>query len=198
MLEEHTTAAVQRYLNGLGGGSTVEPVIRALLDRAVCRLRLVCTNLLFRRYPRLAQPPLNLQPDEVLSGVVERLLKALRSVRPQTVRDFFALANQHIRWELNDVARRLDEQTVVVPMEADLVPDRQSSGSGIGPNACRMLRAIEDLPEAEREVFDLVRIQGIPSVEVAEFLGVSTKTVQRRLSRAVVLLAAALSDLRPS
>jgi RNA polymerase sigma-70 factor (ECF subfamily) len=37
-------------------------------------------------------PPLNLQPDELLDAVVEHLLKAMRTVRPQTVRQFFALA----------------------------------------------------------------------------------------------------------
>ena len=42
----------------------------------------------------MAQPPLNLQPDELLGGVVERLLEAMREVHPQTVRQFFALANQ--------------------------------------------------------------------------------------------------------
>ena len=26
------------------------------------------------------------------------------------MREFFALANQHMRWELNDLARRLDSQ----------------------------------------------------------------------------------------
>jgi hypothetical protein len=45
----------------------------------------------------LTLPPLNLQPDELLGAVVERLLKALREVRPQTVRQFFTLANQHMR-----------------------------------------------------------------------------------------------------
>jgi hypothetical protein len=53
---------------------------------------------------------LNLQPDELLGAVVERLLKAMRTVRPQTVRQFFALVNLHMRWELNDLARRLDDQ----------------------------------------------------------------------------------------
>jgi RNA polymerase sigma-70 factor (ECF subfamily) len=51
----------------------------------------------------------NLQPNELLSGVLERLLKAMREVHPQTVRQLFALANQHMRWELNDLARRLDK-----------------------------------------------------------------------------------------
>ena len=54
--------------------------------------------MLFRKYPRLTQPPLNLQPEEMLSAVTERLLKAMREARPQTVRQFFALANQHMRW----------------------------------------------------------------------------------------------------
>jgi RNA polymerase sigma-70 factor (ECF subfamily) len=57
----------------------------------------------------LTLPPLNLQPDELLGAVLERLLKALGTVRPQTVRQYFALVNQHMRWELNDLARRLDE-----------------------------------------------------------------------------------------
>ena len=46
-----------------------------------------------------------------------------------------------------------------------------------------MLEAIDDLPEDEREVFDLVRIQGLTQAEAAEVLGVSAKTVQRRLNR---------------
>src|SRR5688572_5281699 len=96
--EEQTTAVVQRYLDELGGDTSAEPVIRALMDRATGRLQLLCKHLLYRSYPRLTRPPLNLQADELLSGVVERLLKALRTIRPQTVRQFFALANQHIRW----------------------------------------------------------------------------------------------------
>jgi len=61
-----------------------------------------------------------------------------------------------------------------------------------------MLQAIGDLPEEEREVFDLVRIQGMTQLEAAEVLGVSNKTVQRRLNRALLILSEALGDLRPS
>ena len=39
-----------------------------------------------------------------------------------------------------------------------------------------MLEAIDDLPEGEREAFDLVRIQGLTQAEAAEVLGVSVKT----------------------
>src|SRR5579859_8144410 len=103
MGEQSTTAAVQCYLDELAGVSPAEPVVRALLDRAVGRLHQLCVTLLYRSYPRLTHTPLNLQADELLGAVVERLLKALRAARPATTRQFFALACQHMRWELNDM-----------------------------------------------------------------------------------------------
>jgi RNA polymerase sigma-70 factor (ECF subfamily) len=197
MPEGNTTAAVQRYLDALAEGVPAEPIIRALLDQSVRRLQLLCANLLQRSYPRLTRPPLNLQSDELLDAVVERLLKALREVRPETVRQFFALANQHIRWELNGLACRLDEQPARIELREELVPGPPSSSSTLSSDARRMLAAIEGLPEDEREAFDLVRIQGTTQAEAAQVLNVSTKTVQRRLNRAVMLLAETLSDLRP-
>jgi RNA polymerase sigma factor (sigma-70 family) len=198
MSEEDTTAVVQRYLNELAEDSPTEPIVRALLDRAAHRLHVLCANLLHRSYPRLTKPPLNLETEEILGGVVEGLLKAMRSIRPQTVRQFFALANQHMRWQLNDLARRLDEQPAAVELREGFVPAAASSGSGLTPDGRRMLDAIDNLPEDEREVFGLVRLQGLTQVEAAEVLEVSAKTVQRRLNRARLLLAEELDDLRPN
>jgi RNA polymerase sigma factor (sigma-70 family) len=198
MSQEHTTAVVQRYLDELAEDSPSEPIVRALLDSAVRRLHLLCASLLHRSYPRLTQPPLHLQADELLGAVAERLLKAMREVRPPTVRQFFALANQHMRWELNDLARRLDEQPPAVELREGLVPAPEGSGSGLTPNGRRMLEAIENLPEDEREAFDLVRVQGISQTEAARVLGVSTITVKRRLNRGVRLLTEKLADLRPN
>jgi RNA polymerase sigma-70 factor (ECF subfamily) len=195
--EEQTTAAVQRYLDELAQDSPAEPIVRALLDRAVRRLHLLCATLLYRSYPRLTQPPLNLQADELLGAVAERLLKALRQIHPQTVRQFFALANQHMRWELNDLARRLDEQPAAAELRDNLVPAPDTSGSGLSPVGRRMLDAIGNLPEDEREAFDLVRVQGLTQVEAARLLGVSAVTVKRRLNRGLRLLTEALGDLRP-
>jgi RNA polymerase sigma-70 factor (ECF subfamily) len=188
---------VQRYLDALAGDTPPEPIVRALLDRAARRLETLCRTLLVRSYPRLMQPPLNLQPDEMLGAVVERLLKALRQVRPQTVRQFFALVNQHMRWELNDLARRLDKQPNILGLEEARLPAPPSTHSELSPGAQRMLTAINELPEEEREVFSLVRIQGLTHAETAEVLGVSAKTVQRRLNRSLVLLAKELDHLHP-
>ena len=110
-----------------------------------------------------------LEPETDSAGrVVAGLLKALREVRPQTVRQFFALANQHMRWQLNDLARRLDEQPRAGALaESGVAAPPGSSDSCLSQDARRMLRAIEGLPEAEREVFELVRIQGLPYAEAA-------------------------------
>jgi RNA polymerase sigma-70 factor (ECF subfamily) len=200
MEEGHTTAAVQRYLDEwptLAGDSPTGPVVRALLGRSVRRLHRLCATVLYRSFPRLTRPPLNLQADELLGAVVERLLKALREARPTSARQFFALACQHMRWELNDQARRLDEQPVALELPDESVPAPASSGSGLTPDARRMLEAIERLPEGEREAFELVRIQGMSQLEAARVLGVSVATVNRRLSRGLQLLAAALGDLYP-
>jgi hypothetical protein len=57
-------------------------------------------------------------PAELLSrktgrsglGLMRRPAEDQREARPRTVRELFALANQHMRRELNDLARRLDNQ----------------------------------------------------------------------------------------
>jgi RNA polymerase sigma-70 factor (ECF subfamily) len=198
MSDGRTTAAVQHYLDALAEDSPAEPIVRALLERAARRLQVLCAHLLHRGYPRLTRPPLNLATDEVLGGLVEGLLQALRSIRPHTVRQFFALANQHMRWQLNDLARRLDKRPAFVKLHEGLVPAPGNSDSGLTPNGRRMLEAIDHLPEDEREVFSLVRIQGLTQAEAAEVLDVSAKTVQRRLNRSLLLLTEKLADLRPS
>jgi RNA polymerase sigma factor (sigma-70 family) len=200
MNPDRTTFVVQKYLDELAGaeaGSDAELVISALLGRAARRLERLCATLLYRSYPRLAQPPLGLEAEEMLGAVVERLLRALRETRPASVRGFFALAGQHMRWELNDLARRLDGQGGPLDAHEIDVAAPASSESGLPPAARRMLEAIDGLPAGEREALDLVRIHGMTHGEAAALLGVSVKTVQRRLQRALLLLTAELSDLRP-
>jgi RNA polymerase sigma-70 factor (ECF subfamily) len=114
------------------------------------------------------------------------------------VRQFFALANQHMRWELNDLARRLDIQPPAVELREGSVPAPASSGSGLTPKGRRMLEAIDNLPEDEREAFGLVRVQGMTQTEAAQVLGVSTATVKRRLNRGLRLLTEKLADLQPN
>jgi RNA polymerase sigma factor (sigma-70 family) len=197
LTEDHTSFAVQGYLDELAGGAPAGPVVRALIDRAARRLHHLCASVLHRGYPRLTRPPLNVRSDEMLGAVVERLLKALREARPTSVRQFFSLAAQHTRWELNDLARRLDGEPRAGEVADDLIPAPAGSDSGLSPDGRRMIAAIEALPADEREAFDLVRVQGLTQAEAAEVLGVAVKTVKRRLDRGLRLLTEWLGDLRP-
>ena len=202
-MRDHTTLVVQHHLERLAevaGDASSHPIVKELLAGATNRLHLLCVSMLFRSYPRLTKPPLNLQPEELLSSVVERMIKAMREVRPQGVRQFFSLASQHMRWELNDLARRLDKENRVQTINESLVaaPEHPTTATQVTPNARRILQAIEKLPTDERDVFELVRIQGMSQGDAAMVLGVCHKTVQRRLGRALILLAEELGDLQPA
>ena len=199
MEASHTTNAVQGFLDELRARpeAGAPQVVRELLGRSAMRLQLLCSSMLRRSYPRLARPPLNLGPDELLGAVVERLIKALREARPASVREFFGLANRHMRWELNELARRLDEHTPPVEMAEEGVADPAPNDPSLTEHAQRILAALDRLDEDEREVFELVRIQGLTHDEASAVLGIATKTVQRRLNRGRMQLATLLKDLEP-
>ncbi|MFN0021729.1 MAG: RNA polymerase sigma factor [Pirellulaceae bacterium] len=55
----------------------------------------------------------------------------------------------------------------------------------------------ERLPGENREVFELVRFQGLIHGEAAGVVGTSVKSVQRRLNRARLLWAAEVGDICP-
>ena len=95
------------------------------------------------------------------------------------------------------MARRLDERPGVIELPEELAGAAVSSQSGLTPNARRIFEAIDQLPDDEREVFDLVRIQGFSQAEAARVLQVSPMTVMRRLNRGLLSLAEKLADLSP-
>jgi RNA polymerase sigma-70 factor (ECF subfamily) len=103
-----------------------------------------------------------------------------------------------MRWELNDLARRFDGQGAIVGLRDSAVAAPSSKGTAVNTRTLRMLDAIEKLPDAEREVFELLRIQGVSYTETAVLLGVSESTVHRRLNRGLVFLEESLADLRPA
>ena len=193
-----TTASIQNHLNQLRADVTESEAVRGLLERSAARLSMLCGNMLRRRYPRLTYPPLNLSTDELLSAVVERLIKAMREARPSDVRQFFALAGQHMRWELNDLARRLDREEFGKLINEDLVPTSEPSDSQLSDLCKKLFEEIDALPSEQREVFELVRLQGLSIAEVAPVLGVTEVTVRRRLNRALSGLTALFDGKSPS
>jgi RNA polymerase sigma factor (sigma-70 family) len=58
----------------------------------------------------------------------------------------------------------------------------------------RLARAIAGLPEKVREVFRLRRIEGLSQREVAQRIGISENTVEKHMSRGLLLLLQAFRD----
>jgi RNA polymerase sigma-70 factor (ECF subfamily) len=58
-------------------------------------------------------------------------------------------------------------------------------------------RALADLPDRCREVFRLSREQGLRYAEIAEALGISIKTVEAQIGKALRLLRARLAPWLP-
>ena len=192
-----TELTVQRCLNRLriSDQANAKGIVREIISVSADRLRALCKSTLSRNYPRLAKGPLNLRPEEVLSSVVQRLMKAMQSVHPAHFRQFFALAVKHIRWELNEQAREMDNRDYELlesdPVAQTPVKNREKPS----PTARRILQAIATLPQNDRETFELVRLQGMSQMDAAEVLGVSVKTVQRRLNRVLPYLCEQLRDV---
>ena len=55
-------------------------------------------------------------------------------------------------------------------------------------------RAVEALPDRCREVFELSRTKGMKYIEIASFLGISVKTVEAQMGKALRILR---EELRP-
>lgn len=65
-----------------------------------------------------------------------------------------------------------------------------------GTTRDRIARAVEALPEEQREVFLLRQLQGLAFHEIAEAVGTPTNTVKSRMRYALERLQTALGDLR--
>src|SRR5262245_58654042 len=60
------------------------------------------TRQMLNRHPAIRRWT---ESNDVFQGAVVRLVRALKDVRPESMRSFFALATQQIRRELIDLAR---------------------------------------------------------------------------------------------
>ncbi len=162
----------------------------ALVERSVQRLRELAQREL-RRFPGLERWE---QTDDVLQGALQRLVRALRDVRPATVRDFFALSTTMIRRELIDLRRHHFGPEGEARHHATPRPDShthvhqpprfekasRSDDPSLLAELTEFHERVEQLPNEECEVFGLLWYQGLTRDEAAVLLGISVRTVGRR------------------
>jgi RNA polymerase sigma factor (TIGR02999 family) len=175
-----------------------ETARRELLDRTYERLRRLAAVILNESFPRLKDTPALLDTTDVANEAALKLYEALAEVQPATGRDFFRLAAQRIRWLLLDRAKRIDHlghlQGEARP-EAYPPPDESKPNLPLALGA--MYEQIEQLPEEEREVVDLLYFHGFTQAEAAAYLEISERTIRRRWTVAKVRLFEGLKYLLP-
>ena len=108
-------------------------------------------------------------------------------------RDFFRLGLQRIRWLLLDRAKQGDRsRREMRAVAVDEAYNRQTGDDG-PPAIAKLYQQMEELPETEREVVDLLYFHGLSQPEVAKLLAVTERTVRRHWAAARIKLAAGLT-----
>jgi RNA polymerase sigma-70 factor (ECF subfamily) len=177
---------------------------QAALDALLCyncdRLTSLTRRMLgdFQRVRRWAETA------DVLQNALLRLVSALREVKPQTPREFLALATLQIRRELLDLARKFygphglgaNQDSATAGLDA---PASEEKGD-LSHEPCSLAQwselhqLIDALADEEREVVGLLFYQGLSQAEAAEVLNVSVRTVQRRWHAALCKLHATWNE----
>ena len=179
-------SCIDRLLNGH------EDARDALLDCASERL-FNLTRTMLRDFPRVQRWE---ETDDVFQNAAMRLCSAQKSVKPTTVPEFVRLAALQIRRELLDLARHYygpegqgacyasntgghASQSYVAfdPAQSTYDPGRLAMWS-------EFHQRVSELPNESREAFDMLWYQGLSQVDVANLLGVTERTVQRRWQQA--------------
>lgn len=168
-----------------------ETAFGELLSIASTRLHKLTRRMLrdFRRLRRWEQT------DDVFQTAALKLHRSLSEVKPESVSQFFGLAATQIRRTLIDLARHhFGPEGHGAKHESGT--DNDHTGNADSPESlaswAEFHEQVDNLPNDEREVFQLLWYSGTTQREAAELLNISERTVLRRYYRAKLTLRDAL------
>jgi RNA polymerase sigma factor (sigma-70 family) len=155
---------------------------RELLDRACTRLRRLANTMLSGSFPALRQQH---ELDSVVHETWLRLVQALDRVEPPTVADFFRLAAHKVRQVLLDLAdrerRRAAREAPGQLGDSDSGPFTAVGGQSLDPARLALWsefhERVANLPEDERQVFELHYYLELPQAEIARMLDLHPRKV---------------------
>lgn len=177
-----------------------------LIGRAMQRLEQLTRHML-RKSPRLQRWE---QTDDVLQNALLRLYRSLASVDVRSVQQFYGLAATQIRRELIDLARHhfgvegsaAHHLTAGGGKAADDPGGSLQQQSAPSTEPADLLewsefhQRVEQLPDEEREVFNLLWYDGMSQEEAAEVIGTTERVVKYRWRKAKLLLREQMQEPR--
>jgi RNA polymerase sigma-70 factor (ECF subfamily) len=201
---ENTTVFIQNCLDRLrtGDPAACDP----LINRAYHRIKRLAQRM-WQDYQRIRPYA---DDEDAAQEAILRLRNAVAASPPATVQEFYRLASTQIRRTLIDLTRHFfgphgdGANQIVMPSSGSGSTSNQNDQQGnstFAPDKLAIWRefheAVNQLPEEEREVFDLLWYHEINQAEAAETLGVSVPTVKRRWMAARLRLQQTLQNQMP-
>ncbi len=176
--------------------------VREELIHHACDRLLTLAHRMLRCHPGLSRWE---QTDDVFQNAMVRLHRALDTAHLVDVRHFINLATLQIRRELIDLGRKhFGPRGMGRNHHTDHHPADDPGGTlaeaSVEPvdleEWTAFHEAVATLPDAEREVVDLLFYDGVSHDTAADMLGLSVRTVRRRWQEARVRLHKRLTDGR--
>ncbi len=199
---QHVEALIQRLQSG--DMSARDELLKATCDRFTYMAR-----SMKRDFPKVGRWE---QTEDVVQNSSLRLYRALEDVKIADTRHFFRLVALQIRRELIDMARHYEgaqgmghhhqTQRAMKPEESQ-APDRfEAAESTHDPHAVavwsELHESIDQLPDDQREVTELLWYHGMTQAEAADLLKVDVRTIKRRWRSARMALHDKLQGELPS
>jgi RNA polymerase sigma-70 factor (ECF subfamily) len=145
----------------------------------------------------LSKPNPLITENAVLAEVYQRLSKAIQkeNVNPKTAREFFGLSAQHIRWQIRDMLRKRTSQQAGEDVLSQITGGSTPlSGAEEGEKWELFWSAVDSLANEEREVFDLVWLNGLSQYEAAETIGKTRNQIDSIWRRIKIKIVKACKD----
>jgi RNA polymerase sigma-70 factor (ECF subfamily) len=115
---------------------------------------------------------------------------------PESVRGYFLQSTRNRA--LNHLRRRKVERSGEPHITASVNPPLHADAFAVEEELDVALRAaVADLPDRCREVFELSRVHGLKYNEIADALGISVKTVEAQMGKALKRLRERLAPWLP-
>lgn len=151
----------------------------AIIVQTLNRLERISRRM-FHKFPALQQSE---ETGDILHMLVLKLDKALSTVVPDSVAGYFALVNLNLNWILKELARKTKASGVLKSNGMnDILNGVSDPYSGPKSNLewVDFFEILEKLSQENREVFDLIWLQGLDQKQAAKVLGISLRTFIRR------------------
>ena len=173
-----------------GDASAWNELFEHAFDRLLVQCRRIVGQMLSRPNPLITE-------NAVLAEAHHRLRKAMESekVRPTTAREFFGLAARNVRWQVQDMLRKRSEQKIDNDVLAQFSDDDSLTDSAEEKEKWDLLwAAVDNFSEDEREVFDLIWINGLSQYEAADTIGKTRNQVDSIWRRIKIAIAKSCKD----